>query len=317
MISSDIIIFALAAFIPIVFFGSGLLFSSGRKKGGVICAVIGLLLSTCQVYLYYQQRKAPVFVKPDSYSITPKSNSQFLLKLTNNLDFSVFDVAIRVRIEKGDLTAENIDMRPVDRSKITSDLGGIKVHHDLFGFLYTDNEGRSVGQYNVYDIDGKQTKTFEVKIDGSQTTQEVELSFSVIEFSEKPKEIIRQKSHFGFLDKGNALAKEKKYTEAIVNYEKAVSVGGKSPKLSLNWGNVLLEMGRIDDAIAKYNEAIALDPKYVSAYFNLGVVHLKRDKKSEAAAFFSKVLEIEPESEIAKTAKNTIDLIKRGRTPKE
>ncbi|MDI6688136.1 MAG: tetratricopeptide repeat protein [Desulfobacterales bacterium] len=314
MISSDIIIFALAAFIPIVFFGSGLLLSSGRKERGVICAVIGILLSSFQVYLYYEQRKSPVFVNPTSYSITPKSNSHFLFKLTNNLDFPVFDIAIRIRIEKGDLTSENIDMRPVDRSKTTSDLGGVKIHHDLFGFSYTDKEGRSVAQYDVYDIDRKQTKTFEVKIDGSQTTKEVELSFAVVEFSEKPKEIVRRKSHFGFLDKGNALAKEKKYAEAIVNYEKAVSVDGKSPRVYLNWGNVLLEMGRVDDAIAKYNEAIALDPKYVSAYFNLGVVHLKTGKKSEAAAFFSKVLEIEPESEIAKTAKNTIDLIKQGGT---
>lgn len=312
MISSDIIIFTLSAFIPIFFFGSGLLFSSGRRKGGVVCAVIGIFLSVSQVYLYYSQKKSPVFVNPSSYSITPGSTSKFLLKLTNNLEFPAFNIAIRIRIEKGDLTSESIDMLPVDRSKITSDLGGLKVHHDLFGFLYVDKEGRSVAQYDVYDIDAKETKTYEIKIDGSQTTQEVEVSFLVVEFSEKPKEIVRRKSHFGFLDKGDALAKETKYLEAIQNYEKAISLGGKSPKISLNWGNVLFEMGKYDDAISKYKEAIALDPKYVSAYFNLGVVHMKKGRMNEAVALFVKVIDADPESELAKKSRNAIELIKQA-----
>lgn len=251
-----------------------------------------------------------LLVSPSNYSINPGSKSKFLVKLTNSLEHPVFNIAIRIRIETGDLTHESIDMLPIDRSKITSDLGGLKIHHDLFGFSYIDKEGKSVAQYAVYDIDAKETKTYEIKIDGSQTTQEAEMAFHVVDFSDRPKEIVRKKPHFGFLDKGNALANEKKYAEAIAYYKKAVALGGKSSKVSLNWGNVLFELGQLDDAISKYEESIEINPKYALAYYNLGVLYYQKGEHIEAVALFSKAIDLAPQSTLAKMAQKTIDFIK-------
>ncbi len=259
--------------------------------------------------------KTPLVLSPSIYTVSSGLQSKFILKLTNTVDYPFFNIAVRIRVEEGDINAHDIKVLPIEKPIVNSDLGGITIHHDIFGFTYVDKDGKSVAQYNVYEIDGDDTNKYEVKIKTDMIEKKAKLSFAVVSFDKEPKEIVRTKSHSGYFDKGNSFAKEKQYLKAIENYEKAIAHGGKSAKISLNWGNVLFESEDYDNAILKYQEAIEIDPTCVNAFFNLGVAYLKKEKMEDAIKSFQKVIEIDPHSEFAKKSSNVIKLMNRRVRP--
>jgi tetratricopeptide (TPR) repeat protein len=70
---------------------------------------------------------------------------------------------------------------------------------------------------------------------------------------------------------GLALAGQKKYEEAIVQYQKAIELDPHYTDAYIAWGNALANQRKYDEAIAKYQKAIELDPHYTDAYNNWGL----------------------------------------------
>jgi superkiller protein 3 len=70
---------------------------------------------------------------------------------------------------------------------------------------------------------------------------------------------------------GRVLSEQKKYNEAIGEFQKAIAVDPKYAPAYSNWGDVLREQNKYDQAAAKYRKAIDLDPKYAAANNNWGL----------------------------------------------
>jgi len=102
---------------------------------------------------------------------------------------------------------------------------------------------------------------------------------------------------------GNDLYKDQKYTDAEVNYRKALE---KEPALvqgHFNLGNALHQEGKFDEAIKEYGEAIQRaeqkDTK-AYAYYNIGNSLVKGQKYDDAVKSYIESLKIDPNDPAAK-----------------
>jgi tetratricopeptide (TPR) repeat protein len=132
----------------------------------------------------------------------------------------------------------------------------------------------------------------------------------------------------GLFGQGNALMDTKNYTEAIVVYDKAISLepdyfeawNGKADALNrvrqftealaasdrvislnpdyvqgwINRGYILYNLGRYDEELKAYETAITLDPSNAEAWFNKGYSLAGMKRYDEAIAAFDKVQELNP-----------------------
>jgi hypothetical protein len=67
--------------------------------------------------------------------------------------------------------------------------------------------------------------------------------------------------------------------EAIVEYQKAISIKDVYPQIHYNLGNSLVFDGRSDEAIVEYRQAINISPSFFNPYSNLISVYLKKNDK--------------------------------------
>ena len=101
------------------------------------------------------------------------------------------------------------------------------------------------------------------------------------------------------------------------NYEKAAEslrkAGSEQPAYAKAFrflGMTYDRMGKYGEAAEAYRRAVRVQPGYVDAHFRLGLTLVKLDDKKGALEAFSRVVEIAPESEMARSAREYIDLIR-------
>ena len=104
-------------------------------------------------------------------------------------------------------------------------------------------------------------------------------------------------------DKGLALAKTGRPSEAIVMYDKALAMDPRNVGLLVNKGNALDELGKTDEAIVLYERALAIYPEDSAALYNEGVSLLHLGKYNESIAFFDKAVSIDPNDRSALNGK--------------
>jgi tetratricopeptide (TPR) repeat protein len=110
---------------------------------------------------------------------------------------------------------------------------------------------------------------------------------------------------------GLVLAGQRRFAEAIVYYERALSLHPDALSYS-NIGNALAWQGKLDAAIAAFNRGIMLEPDFVDTYYNLGNALVLQGKYREAEARFREALQRDPSH--AKAALNLGDVLaKQGR----
>lgn len=94
-------------------------------------------------------------------------------------------------------------------------------------------------------------------------------------------------------------AKEKKFKEAILCYEKAISLNPNIPGPYNNLGNIYFLLGNRQTAIKYYEKSIDVAPEQIDARLNLGKLYYLEGMLKEASAHFNKVLQIDPRNEEA------------------
>ena len=62
--------------------------------------------------------------------------------------------------------------------------------------------------------------------------------------------------------------------------------------LITTWGNALKVQGKLDEAIVSFNKAVSLKPDYAGAYNNMGNALKDQGKLDEAIASYNKALSI-------------------------
>jgi Flp pilus assembly protein TadD len=86
--------------------------------------------------------------------------------------------------------------------------------------------------------------------------------------------------------------------EAGRQIDAAARSGSKKPEIPNLRGAILTSQKRYDEAIEQFNQALALDPKFYLAKFNLAEVKMLEGKYAEATQEYEALKEVDPESEL-------------------
>ena len=89
---------------------------------------------------------------------------------------------------------------------------------------------------------------------------------------------------------GHALASEKRYEEAVMQYRQAIKINPFYSKAHNNLGHALSELKRYDEAIERYRQAISIEANYAEAYNNLANALGKEGKLKESIAYYNEAI---------------------------
>jgi superkiller protein 3 len=94
---------------------------------------------------------------------------------------------------------------------------------------------------------------------------------------------------------GNKFVQDKKYHEAVREYETAVRLDPKNANANLLLGLTLANTGDLDRAAQYSTAAVALEPSY-SGYYNLGLIYANQEKYDLAIEAYEKAVKLNPNS---------------------
>ena len=99
------------------------------------------------------------------------------------------------------------------------------------------------------------------------------------------------KAHF---DQGVTLFDAGQYSEALAEFNAALTVDSNQPGILARAGDCYLRLDRNDEALEAYNKAIELDPGDASLYAQKGVVLGRLGKAAESQEMFTKSAQLDP-----------------------
>ena len=94
---------------------------------------------------------------------------------------------------------------------------------------------------------------------------------------------------------GNALKREGRVDEAIIQYKRTLEIRPSHAEAHNNLGNALVQKGQVDEAITCYQKALNINPGYAEAHYNLGNAFLHERRVDEAIRQYQSALEIKPD----------------------
>ncbi|MFH1416065.1 MAG: O-antigen ligase family protein [Elusimicrobiota bacterium] len=95
-------------------------------------------------------------------------------------------------------------------------------------------------------------------------------------------------------------AKKKDFKNAIINFQKTISLDSSRVGAYNNLGNIYYTMGNAGLAEKYYTEAVRRNPGLTDAHFNLGFIYYYQGRLKPAAEEFNAVLQLEPDNHKAK-----------------
>ena len=99
----------------------------------------------------------------------------------------------------------------------------------------------------------------------------------------------------GYNNRGKAHLKQKKYDEAIQDFNKALELIKVDCAVAYNnRGKAYLEQEKYDEAIQDFNDAISSNSRYAPAYYNLARAYDKLGEKRKALCDYIKARDLDP-----------------------
>jgi len=270
-----------------------------------ICLSVLLLLGGIyhQVTTEIDKKKYSVFVSPETISVNPGYSKKSILKIVNNHDYPLYQIDLKIAVEEGDLSVDDVKLDQRDEMKLKSSTGGVTWGHDVLGIGMITKEGKREDHKIIYELDAHSTKEFFVEIDANRIKQKSKVDFQIVRTATEPADVISfdpfrmcqtdDKDFKTYHETSKTMLGQKRYKEALVCSEKAIAKDPKSAPAHNNMGIALLFLNEIDKAIDKFEEAIELDPELPKPYLNLAGVLIKNQRFEEAIITLEVVSRIE------------------------
>ncbi len=96
-------------------------------------------------------------------------------------------------------------------------------------------------------------------------------------------------------NQGLALASLRRFEDAILSYDRALSLRPGNAEVLYNRGNALLALARPHDALEAYERAILTRPDYAEALCNRGAALMALGRNAEALASYDRALAVTPD----------------------
>ena len=100
-----------------------------------------------------------------------------------------------------------------------------------------------------------------------------------------------------YLENANQYWKEKKYSKAYGQFNKALEMDPDNLKAQFGKANSLKEQGKIDEAILEYEKAVSLNDKDSRAYGQLGLIYEQKNELEKAFEYFKQYLARAPQDQ--------------------
>ena len=108
-----------------------------------------------------------------------------------------------------------------------------------------------------------------------------------------------------YVNRGVIYFRQKKYPQAIEDYNQAIALAPKHIQAYINRGIAYSSQGNQERAIADYDEALKIDPDNADAYYAKGfTLALQKGKKQEALEAYKKAEKLYPKPEKTKYSDN-------------
>jgi tetratricopeptide (TPR) repeat protein len=98
-----------------------------------------------------------------------------------------------------------------------------------------------------------------------------------------------------FYKRGTYFLNEKKYPEALADFNKTIELDNKFIKAYFNRGKVYLDNNKYEEAFMDYNKIIELKPGFADAYYSRGLVYFNKKSYEESVKDCSKAIELKPD----------------------
>ena len=108
-------------------------------------------------------------------------------------------------------------------------------------------------------------------------------------------------------DAGMVHFREKRYAEALAEFEAATGMRPTVALFANNAGFACYKLGRHDDAAAWFRKTLALDPKRAIAQANLADALMAAGRRDEARAAYEKYLDVAPSTSYAVTVRRKLE----------
>jgi tetratricopeptide (TPR) repeat protein len=119
---------------------------------------------------------------------------------------------------------------------------------------------------------------------------------------------LNPKCAVAYYNRGTAYAKSGKFTEANSDNNKAIELNSNNAEAYYNRGTTYAKSGKFTEAISDLNKAIELNSKYAEAYVNRGITNAELGKKEDAKKDLRKAMQLNPG--LKDTIKNKADKYK-------
>ena len=105
---------------------------------------------------------------------------------------------------------------------------------------------------------------------------------------------LNDSSPFAHRDLGYALEKNRKYHEAVAEYQRASQLHPRLAQPYIDLGRIHMSHNRYKDALSAYEKATVVDPNSAHAYDALGWAYFQTGDHQRAAVVFEKAVEVDP-----------------------
>ncbi len=85
------------------------------------------------------------------------------------------------------------------------------------------------------------------------------------------------------------------HEKAILAYQQVIALNSENPKAHLNLGIAFKELGLYEEALKSLKTALKIKPDYAMALYNLGNVYLAKGQYNEAMDYYKKTISIDQE----------------------
>ncbi|HMK19500.1 MAG TPA: tetratricopeptide repeat protein [Chitinophagaceae bacterium] len=105
---------------------------------------------------------------------------------------------------------------------------------------------------------------------------------------------LKENYYQAYGNRGLIYMNQNKFKQALDDYNKAISLNQNFTDVYINRGSLFRDNSRHEEALRDYNKAIELKPQLPIAYFNRGTLFMNEKRKEEALSDFNKAIELNP-----------------------
>lgn len=115
-----------------------------------------------------------------------------------------------------------------------------------------------------------------------------------------------------YLQRANALQKQKRYEEAVADYDQAIALKPDYAEAWCNRGRALEKLGRFDAALESHDRALAIRPSYVLAHINRGNVLQALKQFDAMLQSYEQAIALDPRQPLAHANRGVaLEMLKR------